>query len=160
MIMDFSTSKKNDIAGYTLLELLVVIAIAALIVTITALAFLGLSSSQSLEKDTDVAQSYLEKARLQAVNSNNFSEFGIKVATTSITIFQGTSFATATSTSVYNLSPKVQVKTISLSNNGTEFYFNKITGEPNATGTITFTLTNASSTKSIVIYGTGLSETQ
>ena len=41
-----------------------------------------------------------------------------------------------------------------------DIYFQKISGEPNATATITFNLVGSNNTKSVIIYATGLSEIQ
>lgn len=148
------------VRGFTLIEMVVAFGITAIIVTLTVSSFVGLSNFQSIDKDSDVSLSYLEKARTQAIDSKNFSEYGVRFASTSVTLFPGTAYTSTSSNLVYNLSTKVTISAISLSNGGTDIYFNKVTGESNATGTVTFQLQNSSTTKKIIIYGTGLAEIQ
>lgn len=153
-------TKNNFKKGFTLIEMVLAIGITAVIVTLTVSSFTELSNFQSIDKDSDVVLSYLEKARTQTINSKNFSEYGVRFATTSITLFPGTAYTSTSSNIVYNLSTKVKISSISLSGGVTDVYFNKVTGESSATGTITFQLQTASTTKKIIIYGTGLSEIQ
>lgn len=147
--------------GFSLIELLIVLAIGVAITGITYVSFNNYGGNQTLEKQTDVVQSYIEKARLQAINSKNFSPFGIKFASSSVTLFQGTGYsASSASNTVYTFSPKLQISSINLAGNVSEMYFSNVTGEPSATGTITLKLNNSSSTKVISIFGTGLSQVQ
>jgi prepilin-type N-terminal cleavage/methylation domain-containing protein len=146
-------------SGFSVIELLIVIAITLSISAVTYFSYSAFSGYQTLEKQTDVAHSMIEKARLQALNSKDFSEFGIKFASSSVTLFQGVVYSpSATSNQMYSLTSRIQISSISLTGNVSEMYFNNVTGEPSATGTITFMLNNATSTKVITIFGTGLSE--
>lgn len=146
--------------AFTTIELLVVIAISAVIAVASFSAFIGLYNFQALDKDTDVILSYIEKARIQAINSKNFSEFGVAFASTSVTLFEG-KVLSGSGDATYNFSSKVIMSEELLSTTTHQIYFNKISGEPSATGTITFRLkSNASTTKRIIIYNTGLSEIQ
>lgn len=145
--------------GFSVVELLIVIAISLGIGSVAFFSYNTFSGYQTLEKQTDTAHSYIEKARLQALNSKNFSEYGIKFSSSTITLFEGDVYsAVATSNIVYTLSSRITVNSISLTGNATELYFKNVTGEPSATGTIVFKLNNATSTKTIRLYGTGLSE--
>lgn len=153
------TLNKN---GYTIIEMIVVIGISVAVVGLTAVAFAGLSNSQSLEKDTGLALTAIEKARNDTINAKNGSEFGVKFASTTITIFEGTVYsANASSNVVYNISSKVTLSSLQLTGGASSIYFGQIDGKPNATGTITYRLkSNASTTKSIILYGSGLAEIQ
>jgi prepilin-type N-terminal cleavage/methylation domain-containing protein len=148
--------------GFTLVEILVVLGIALVVSSISMTALSSLSSYQSLDKDTDVSLSYVEKAREQTIESKNFSSFGVHFSSSSVSLFQGTTYsASASTTMVYNLSSKVNISSISLTGGVSDIYFNKISGEPSATGTISFqNKPSASTTKKIVVYGTGLAEIQ
>ncbi len=159
-----NSGRKNK-KGYTLIELMLVVAISLIILTLTISTFAGFSSLQSLDKDTEVIAGYIQKARSQTINSKDNSEFGIKIASTTITLFEGTSYtAGAASNTVYTLSPKVSLSSNQMKTAGsivTSFYFQQISGKPTATGTIQYKLTNdPSNTRTITIYGSGLIETQ
>lgn len=146
--------------GFTLAELMIVIGIMVVLAGLSAFVFVDFSNYQSLDNDSYSALSYVQKARSLASNSYNFSEYGVKVSSTSLSVFQGKTYSVASTTLIFNLSSKVVISSINLSNGSTEFYFNKITGKPNATGTITFKLNSSTTTKSIIINSTGLPEIQ
>lgn len=154
--------KNTSKNGYTIAEIIVVIAITVMVVGLTASAFVGLSNSQSLEKDTQLVLTALEKARNDTINAKNGSEFGVKFASTTVTIFEGTVYnASSPSNVVYNISTKVTLSSLQLTGGASSIYFGQIDGKPNATGTITYKLkADASSTKSIMVYGSGLAEIQ
>ncbi|MEI6490477.1 MAG: type II secretion system protein [bacterium] len=146
--------------GFTLGEIMIVIGIMVLLAGLTSYSFVDFSNYQSLDNDSYTALSYIQKARSLASNSYNFSEYGVRVSSTSLSVFQGKTYSPASTTLMFNFSSKVIVSSIALSNSSTEFYFNKVTGKSNATGTITFKLNNGTTTKNIIINSTGLPEIQ
>ncbi len=148
--------------GFTAIELLVVIGIAILLASLSIATFVSLSDYQSIDKNADVVESYLLRARNQTINSKDNAQYGIKFASTTVTLFQGTSYNAASTTNVvYNISEKVTLSSLNLTGGTTTVYFMSITGKPSATGTAVYRLNNgASSTKSIIIYGSGLAEVQ
>lgn len=148
--------------GFSAAELIVIIALSALIFTLTYTTFASFSNMQALEKDTDVMISYIQKARNQTINSRNGNEYGVRFASTSVTLFEGTVYsASATTSQVYTFSPKTQLSAISLTGGTTSVYFEQLTGKPSATGTILFySKANASTTRRIYLYGSGLTEIQ
>lgn len=155
--MKFSPSK-----GFSLVELTIVIAIMAILVSISLNTFFSVSENQSLEKDVNYAISLIEKARLQTVNSKNNSPFSVRFASSTVTLYQGTTYvAGSSSNSVFTFSPKVEISSINLSQNRQAVSFELITGKANATGTIKFRLkTNQNASTTVVLYKTGLVETQ
>lgn len=148
--------------GFTALELIVVCGIAILLAGLSIATFVSLSDYQSLDKNVDVIISYLQKARNQTINSKDDDQYGLRFASTSVTLFQGTSYNAASTTNlVYDISSKVALSSLSLTGGTTTVYFLPITGKPSATGTAVYRLNNsASTTKTIIIYGSGLVETQ
>lgn len=146
--------------GFSLVELLVTLTLSALFIGLTMVTFQTFSSYQSIDKDADVIVSYIKNAHDLTIDSKNDLQYGVKFASTTVTLFQGTSYSAGASTNlVYNISSKVTLSSISLTGNASSLYFYPITGKPNATGTVTYVLkNNASTTKVITIYGTGLAE--
>ena len=95
------------------------------------------------------------KARSMSINGVGGVEHGIYLASTSVTIFQGTNVNGANIDEVYNLSKSV-ITSISLSNATSSFYFDKVTGNPSAYGNLILNDEGASTT--VTIYASGLSE--
>lgn len=148
--------------GFTVIELLVVCGIALMLASVSVSTFASFSDYQNIDKNIDVVVSYLQKARNQTINAQNDSQFGVQFASSSVALFQGTSYnSSAASNVVYNISEKVVLSSLSLTGGTTTVYFSQITGKPSATGTALFKLkNNASTTKTVIIYGSGLVEVQ
>jgi prepilin-type N-terminal cleavage/methylation domain-containing protein len=148
--------------GFSLIELIIVISIATILVSISITTFFNVSEQQSLEKDVNYAIAIVEKARLQTVNSKSNSQFGVRFASSSVTLFQGAAYVVGSSTNtVFSFSPKVEILSINLSGGTQNLVFEKITGKSNATGTIKFRLkTNQNASTTIAVYKTGLVEIQ
>lgn len=146
--------------GFTVAELIVVIAIGAILTTISMTVFVNTIAYHSVDKDVQSVQSSILTARAQAMGSKNFATYGVRFASSSVAIFQGTSFSTASTTMVYNLSSRVSISSVQLSNSSTSVYFNKLTGVPSATGTIQLRLNTSSNTRTITIQGTGIVDVQ
>ncbi len=150
-------SKKR---GFTLIELMVVIALSAVILTLTIATFASFSDFQSVDKDAETVASYLLKAKNETTNAKSSKQYGVKFASSSITFFEGTAYsASAPSNVVYTVSKKTEMSSASLTGGATAVYFQRVSGKPSATGTITYRLRSKPSiTRSIVIYGSGLIE--
>ncbi len=150
---------KKDKGGFTLMEILVVIGISALILTATITTFSAMGDMQSLDKDIEVAESYLIRAKNQTVNARSGIQYGVHFASSTVTLFDGTVYSAGSSTnSVYRLSNKSEISLIGLSGQSI-VSFEEVTGKPSATGTVTFRLrSNPSVTKSLIIHATGLVE--
>lgn len=146
--------------GFSLLELTVVVAVALILSSISLSTFFNVSNNQALSKDVNYAVALIEKARIQTLNAQNNSRYSIRFASSSVTLFQGTTYSPSATTNVkFDLSSKVEIYTINLTGNTQQTSFDFITGKSSATGTIGFRLkqdTNSSST--IILYKTGLAE--
>lgn len=152
----------NRYRAFTVIEVLVVIAIFAMVSGVTFSMFNGVRSIQSLDKDAENIAAYLNKARNQTVNSRNNSTYSIRFASTTVTLFTGSNFVQGSSTnSVYTLTPGVTLVSYTFNPATTTITFQKMTGKPSATGTVLYRLSNnASTTRSVIIHGSGLIETR
>jgi prepilin-type N-terminal cleavage/methylation domain-containing protein len=150
----------NQSKGFSLIELVIVIAIALILSSISLSTFFNVSNNQSLSKDTNYAVALIEKARIQTVNDMNSSRYSIRFASSSVVLFQGTTYNASSSANIkFDLSSKVEISSINLTGGAQQASFEYITGKSDATGTVTFRLkqdTSASST--IILYKTGLAE--
>ncbi len=148
--------------GFTIVELIITLFLSALIVGTTVSMFSGLGNIQALDKDAEIIVSYLQKARNQTINAKNNAVYSVRFASSTVTLFQGATYVNGSSTNqVYDLSSRVSLVSYSFNPTTTTITFQKMTGKPSATGTIRYRLTNnASSTRTITVYGSGLIEIQ
>ena len=151
--------KYQNKKGVTLIEIITVVAILGILAGISVNVFRSVSNAKTLDKEAEIILSYINRTRTNAINSLNLEAHGVSFASSSVTIYYGTNATTAASSSVYTLGAGHTISSVSLSNHATNFYFNKLSGEPSATGTIT--IENSShETKTITVYGTGLCEVE
>ncbi len=146
--------------GFTVIELLMVVLVLGLIMSTTISMFGGIKSIQSLDKDAENIAAYLDKARNQTVNARNNAVYSVRFASTTTTLFEGATFVNGSSTNqVYTLTSGVILQSYSFNPATTTITFQKMTGKPSATGTVMYRLSNdASSTRAVIIHGSGLIE--
>ncbi len=154
--------KINKKSGFTLIELLVVISITMLLGGMAFVASARILNFTSIEGQAQSIRSHIERARIYTLASKNNSSFGVVFSSSTARVFQGTTFISASSSDqVLNLDTGNNIINITLSNGSNTLYFNKISGEPNATGTITITAVNNSlDRRTVVIYTTGVVDIQ
>lgn len=145
------------VRAMTLVEILIVIALMSILAMLSLQAFYSVLSSKSLESETARVVAELQRARALTLASKYSSAYGIHLATTSITLFQGTGYISASATNTLStLSSSVKLA-YTLAGGGSDIIFQRLTGESTTTGLITLSLANkASTTKSITVYQTGL----
>ncbi len=163
--MKFSSIKKQAKSatkrGFTLVEMLVVLVLLGVVFQISITAFFAITKQQNLDKDVENAYSYLLKARNQTLNGEANSVYGVRFATTSVSLFKGPTYNTASTTSVYSFVNKSYVSTISLTGGTYDVIFSRISGNPSATGTVMYKIGSLSTVqKTIIIHGSGLVEVQ
>jgi len=154
--MRASTNTGAKDGGFTLPEIIVVLSLIVIISAISVVAFFNLREKKSIDKDVDSVVSIIEKTRNMSLNRKNDSSYGVYFSTTSVSVYSGGTRITGNKISEYPLEAISKIATTSLSSYGSEIDFTKITGVPNATGTIT--ISTASYSKVITVYGTGLVE--
>ncbi|MES2985926.1 MAG: prepilin-type N-terminal cleavage/methylation domain-containing protein [Patescibacteria group bacterium] len=145
-----STSKK----GFTLLELVICIALLVLVSGLVYGSFASLNNRQILDTEIGQVKSYIQKARMDSLNSKNGDSHGVIFATSTLTVIE----VLATSTSyVFTLNNRVRLVSSTL---GTStLTFARISGLPNATGTLTYTYSAGNTvvgTSTITINGAGI----
>lgn len=161
--MNFSSISRQASrrAGFTLIEMLVVVFLMVLLFQISITAFFGITKQQSLDKDVETAYSLLLKARNQTINGESGLHYGVRFASTSISLFQGTVYSAASTTAVYDFSNRTYLDSIDLSGGTYDVYFQKITGAPSATGTLIYKISSDEGVqKRMIINGSGLVEVQ
>lgn len=147
--------------GFTLFELIIVVVIMSILFQISITTFFSITKQQSLDKDVESAYSFLLKARNQTINGESGRSYGVRFASTSIILFQGTAYSVASTTAIYEFANKSFMDSISLTSGVYDVYFRKITGAPSATGTVIFKIsTDDTLQKRMIIHGSGLVEVQ
>ena len=122
--------------GFTLIELLLIIGIAAIIFIFSAPYGLDFYQSNLANEAQSNVIDALQRARRNAVLQKNDSNFGVHISTTtsSYTIFQTPDLTYGNRVQAQDeVFPVISTVTFSTS---TDIIFSKLTGLPNATGTL------------------------
>lgn len=147
--------------GFTLIELLIVFAIIGVALGIVLSSFFSLNERQVLEKETNAIKGLLEQARMNTVSSRSDYSYGVHLASSSTTLFKCPSspcvYLASDGGNVTRALDSRLTLSYNLSRGSADIIFSRITGATSATGTIVVVAkNNASSTKTITIYGTGV----
>jgi prepilin-type N-terminal cleavage/methylation domain-containing protein len=140
--------------GFTLLELIITIVLMVLISRLVFTSFSALNNRQILDKEVAQIKSYIQKARIDSLNSKDGDVHGIVFATSTVSVIS----ELATSTLYeYVLNNRVSLATSTLGNS--KLTFARISGLPSATGTLTYVFKMGNAvigTSSITINGIGI----
>ncbi len=141
--------------GITAVELLVVVAVLGIIFSIVLPQFSKIRENQVLKSAVGDIISSLNKARSQTLASVNSSSYGVHFQSDKVIIFKGASFSSSASDNetISIISPAT-ISSITISGGGANLYFNRLTGAPNATGSIAVSSPNF--IKTITISATGV----
>ena len=145
---------RSQTKGFTLLELIICIALVAIVGQLVYSSFNALNNRQILDQEVAQVKSYIQKSRMDSLNSKNGDSHGIMFASSSISVIE----ILATSTSfIYTLNNRVRLVNSTL---GTStLTFARISGLPSATGTLTYTYSSGNmivGTSTITINGAGI----
>jgi len=127
---------QNRNSGYSIIEILVVIAILGIILTIGTVSFESLRSKKQLQITVDSISTKLEEAKTNAVADKGGLNYGIYLQPTSYTLFSGNTYNPNSGTNSSTTIPTNILISKILSNGGDAIVFSRITGSPQATGTI------------------------
>ncbi len=157
-----SYTKRGARAGVSLIEILMVIAIFLVLFVLTTRSFSTTNASKALDTEAQHIVAELNRARSLTLSSKNSQQYGIHFATTSITLFQSATYEVGSSTNdTVFLRTLIQVASTSFAGGGSNVVFERLTGKTTQNGTVTLSLrSDASRTKTVTIYATGLVETQ
>lgn len=146
--------------GFSITELVIIVAILGIMTTIVLTKFSTVKDRQALESSVADIVTTLNKASSKTLASVNSTTYGVHFESGAVVIFTGTVYPGSLGASGNEPYTRI-VSPVSITNvtlhgsSGTsgELYFNRLTGTPSKTGTVT--LTSGSFSKTITIGGTG-----
>lgn len=150
-------SKKIFSKGLTLVEILVVITILALISVITYEALFSVKKKEVLEKEAARVSAVIERARSLTLSSSGDREYGVHVESNRVVTFRGNSYNSSDpNNKADTLNNAVTISNYSFTGGGDNVVFERLSGKTRNAGTLTMSLSSATTTYTITIYGTGL----
>lgn len=133
--------------GFSLIEIIISIGLVVILSTLILFSFNALNNRQSFDKQLDFIKSSINQTRVNALNSKNSIDQSITFGTTSI-VYDNKEF-------ILENDIELQVYTMSTST----IIFHRLTGFPNATGTLIYNLKKGGqvvSSSSIIINNLGI----
>lgn len=143
--------------GFSFIEMIIVLSVLGIIFAITLPQFSEIKNSQVLKSASGDIISSFKKAETETRASKDSSSYGVHFQSDKIIIFKGATFSAndANNQDVDIIRPAT-ISNISLSGGATDIYFNRLTGTPSATGTVTISISgDQSMIKTITFSATG-----
>ncbi|MBT9131015.1 MAG: hypothetical protein DDT41_01315 [candidate division WS2 bacterium] len=137
--------------GFTLLEILLVITLVSIIIAIGAPVFQQAQTRNDLDVAVNITVQSLRRVQFLSQGVDGDTSWGLRIDVGEIIIFRGPSYAGRNPDfdEVFKISPTISFSGIQ------EFVFQKFTGKPQATGSVTFTSIN-NETRTISINEKGI----
>jgi len=144
--------------GLTVIELLIVFSILGILASIVTVSFSGFRNNSILSVETENIVSLISQARTDTLSSKDDTVYGIHFENDRVVLFKGATFTEPNPDNIeIELDGQININNISLNGGGDDVLFKRLTGKTDEHGTITISLTtNASSSRLISIYSTGL----
>lgn len=144
--------------GISAIEIILVIGVLGILVLIVFPSFSSLRNSQLLKASVGEVLSSIDKVRSQTLSSLNSSEYGVHFQSDKIVIFKGKVYiANDTNNETIDIATPVTITNVTLggvSGVSGDMYFNRLSGAPSVSGTITLGVDTTS--KIITMYATGV----
>jgi Tfp pilus assembly protein FimT len=144
--------------GFSVIEILFVLAIMIILAAIVLPSFKKMRENQVLKSTTSEVISVIDKARSQSVSSIDSSEYGVHFQTDKVVLFKGITYSSSdASNENIILTTPATISVISLTGGAVDVYFDRLSGAPSKSGTITISVSSLS--KTITISATGTAST-
>lgn len=143
--------------GFTLLEILVTVAVLTIILSMSIIGLRDFQERKALQASERITRSLIEDARIRTLGSKYDAQYGVRFATSSVTLFRGSAYMDSDpNNEVSQLPSFAEITDVALSDGSSEIVFERLTGSASASGTIQFSLVSdatASGTLSISLGG-------
>jgi prepilin-type N-terminal cleavage/methylation domain-containing protein len=127
--------------GITVVEILIVIAILGIIAVVVLPQFSKMRDGQVFNNSINTIVESLTKAKSETLASVDGYNYGVQFENNRVIIFRGDTFNSQDANNrIYSLTSPASITNISLSGGGSNLYFNKFSGLPSRSGSITLTL--------------------
>ncbi len=141
----------NKTAGFTLLEMLLSVAIISMLVGMSVPVYESFVRRNDLDLIAQQLASVIRRAETYARAVAYDNAWSVEITSTTITLFQGTSYATRNTAYDESVTIPASVTPSGLS----EIQFAKFSASPNTTGSITLTSTT-NSTRTVTVNAKGM----
>jgi Tfp pilus assembly protein FimT len=143
--------------GVSALELITVISIITILIFMVFSKFSSVREGQVIKSAVEGVLSSIDRARGETLSSLNSSEYGVHFQSDKVIIFKGKVFSSgASDNESIDLTTPASITNITfggVSGTSGDVYFNRLSGMPSTTGTIS--INTASYSKIITISATG-----
>lgn len=131
--------------GFTLLELLLSVAIIGILAGLSLPVYRSMQTRNDLDNSVVTTVQTLRRAQVLSQANEGDSAWGVKLLSGNIVLFKGATYATRDTSldELYDLQSSISISGTS------EYVFAKLTGDPNASGSITLTSIDGSRTVTI-----------
>ncbi len=146
-------------AGFSFVELFIVMGIVAIVATIGAGAIRDYADAQQLQAAEQTLVNLFRDTRQKTLSAETDTQFGLFIATSSVTRYMGEDYTTASGTYEQFDLPGVALQATT-SAVGDEVRFTRLTGDPSATGTIMIRHLRSDTARTLRISDVGLLEVQ
>jgi len=146
--------------GFMVLEIVIAVAIIAIVASIILGQVITFRRQAALATEAEHLLTILERARTETLASKNSLNYGVYFTATAVTLFSGESYvAGAGGNEVINLGSSVELIAIDFA--GNQVVFERLTGAPSGSGSITLALTaDNTKIKQIVVGSSGIASSR
>lgn len=139
--------------GFTLIEFIIAISIVLVLATLSVISFSSFRNNQALSNSFSDVISMINEAKINTISSKDGSSYGVHFEAGRAVLFKGLIFSEPNSDNRdLNLSPLIEISSISLNGGGSNLIFKKLTGKTDQYGSLIFRVkSDVSKTKTINI---------
>lgn len=146
--------------GFTLIEITITISIIIFLISIGIVSYRSFEKSTELENTCQDILSVLKIAQTKTIASDEASQYGVHFEDDRYILFKGNEYQSGSeSNKIYNISDRLEIYDISLSDEGNDIIFQRISGKTEQYGNISLRIIlSPSENKAINISSFGLVE--
>lgn len=159
MIVDIRSYRQGRVEdGFLLIQMILALVIVGILATTIFVSLSSGREKQALANAVEETLSAFSEARSRTIAGENNTQYGVHIGSSSVTIFQGSSYSSGASTNrVVSLDNAVTITSISLSGGGSDVIFSRLTGDTTQYGTLVVKRSSTTAgQKTITIGKTGI----